>query len=118
MSSQIKKVLIIDDEGELNDIIALRLGKNGFHVQTATDGPTGLLKIAEFKPDAILLDINMPGMDGWEVCEKVKSNEETKHIKVVILTATRDFTHAKDRGADRVILKPFNYDEVLDVLRS
>lgn len=112
-----KKVLVIDDEGELNEMIELRLTKAGHQVETATDGPIGLEKLNSFKPDVVLLDINMPGLSGWEVCEQIKNNPETKHVKVVILTATRDLAPAKDKGADRVILKPFNYDEILDVLR-
>ena len=114
---KIKKVLVIDDEGDLLDIIEVRLAKAGFEVATATNGHLGLEKLAQFKPDAILLDVSMPGMDGWDVCKQTKSNESTKWVRVIILTATRNLKRAKEVDADRVVLKPFNYEELLDVLK-
>ena len=115
--AQTKKILIIDDEGELNEIIAMRLTKAGYQIDTAINGPLGIEKAKSFLPDVILLDINMPGMDGWQVCAKLKETPETKAIKIVILTATRDFTRAKNLGVSRVVLKPFNYEEILDVIK-
>lgn len=112
-----KKVLVIDDEGDLIDIIKMRLEKAGFEVESALDGPLGIEKTTNFKPDFILLDVSMPGMDGWDVCEQLKINPVTKDIKIIILTATRNLKRAKDVQADRVILKPFNYEEILDVLK-
>ncbi|MBF0105008.1 MAG: response regulator [Deltaproteobacteria bacterium] len=112
-----KKILIIDDEGDLNDIIAMRLTKAGYEIDTATNGPLGIEKAKSFKPDIVLLDINMPGMDGWQVCEQLRADPETKNLNIVILTATREFTKAKKFGVKRVVLKPFNYEEILDVIK-
>lgn len=113
-----KRVLIIDDEDELNEMVTLRLQKVGFEVDSATDGASGLEKVKSFKPDVILLDINMPGMDGWEVCERLRSNPETKDLFIVVLTATRNFQKAKQLNVNRVVLKPFNYDEILNILKQ
>lgn len=112
-----KKVLIVDDEGDFNKIMKLRLTKSGFTVETALNGTSGIEKARQFKPDYILLDIGMPGMDGWEVCRLLRANKQTRHIKIIVLTALRDISPAKKVGADRVILKPFNFDEILDVLK-
>lgn len=113
-----KKVLIIDDEDELNEMVTLRLQKVGFEVDSATDGSSGLQKVKSFKPDVVLLDINMPGMDGWEVCERLRSDPETKDLFIVVLTATRNFQKAKQLNVNRVVLKPFNYDEILNILKQ
>lgn len=114
--SEGKKVLVIDDEPENNQIISTLLTKAGYQVECVTDGAIGIERTHSFKPDAILLDINMPGLDGWDVCQNLKSDPETKDIKIIILTATRDLKRAKDRGADRVMLKPYNYQELIDVI--
>ena len=116
--SQIKKVLIIDDEGELNEMVTLRLTKDGYQVDSATDGRTGIDKIKSFKPDIVFLDINMPDMDGWEVCQKVRADVSIQNTLIVILTATRNFQKAKELNVHRVVLKPFNYEEILNILKQ
>jgi len=116
--SDIKKVLIIDDEDELNEIVTMRLTKAGYEVVSATDGSSGIEKVKSFGPDIVLLDINMPGMDGWEVCEKLRADPATKDVSIVVLTATRNFQKAKDMNVQRVVLKPFNYDEILSILKN
>ncbi|MCP5465034.1 MAG: response regulator [Deltaproteobacteria bacterium] len=111
-----KKVLIIDDEGDLLEMVTMRLNKAGHEVETALDGKQGLEKVSSFKPNVILLDVNMPELNGWQVCQALKENPETANISVVILTATRDLKQAKEVKADRVVLKPFNFDEILGVI--
>ena len=87
--SENKKILIIDDEGELNEIISMRLTKAGYEVDTATDGPSGIEKAKSFLPDTILLDINMPGMDGWQFLEEyAKLPEEQRGGNVIVLLTT------------------------------
>lgn len=116
--SEVKKILIIDDEDELNEMMTMRLTKAGFTVESAIDGPSGLEKVKSFNPDVVLLDINMPGMDGWEVCAKLRSDPETADTNIVVFTATRNFQKAKDYGVSRVVLKPFNYDEIVNLLQQ
>ena len=118
MTQKKQRVLIIDDEDDLNNIITMRLEKEGFEIERALDGEEGIEKAKSFKPDCILLDVSMPVMTGWEVCEKLRADPETQNMKIYMFTATRDLKLAKKVGADRVILKPFNYDEIISILES
>ncbi len=117
MTRSQKKILVIDDEGELIDVLSTRLKSEGFEVDSALDGLTGIEKVYSFKPDVILLDISMPGISGWEVCERLRADPRTKNVKIFIITGTRDLKQTKKAGADRVILKPLNFDEVLSALK-
>lgn len=106
-----KKILIIDDEEELVEMLSLKLDWAGFDVRAAYNGSNGLEMLSSFKPDLVLLDVIMPGMSGWDVCSKIKSNPETKKTPVVILTAAkgRDTDEkASDSGANTVLIKPFD----------
>ena len=111
------KILIIDDEEDLCNMVSLRLDCLGFEVQCTYDGKEGLKKVAEFRPDVVLLDVVMPFMDGWEVCRRIKSNPETQHIKVILVTATQSDGFidgkSKDVGADAAFVKPYNENELL-----
>lgn len=80
------KVLIVEDDKFLSELISTKLDKEGFNIALAGDGETGLKKAEEFKPEIILLDIMLPGMDGFEVLEKLKANAELKKIPVIILS--------------------------------
>lgn len=114
-----QKVLIIDDEGDLVELLVLRLAESGFLVDVALNGKKGMKKVKSFKPDVILLDIMMPEMDGWQVCSTLRDNPENDHIKVVMFSAHREnLKKAKEVGADQVILKPFNIQELIAALKS
>ncbi len=80
------KVLIIEDDKFLSELISTKLDKEGYEVDIALDGETGLTKIKEGKPTIILLDIMLPGIDGFEVLEKMQADEASKNIPVVILS--------------------------------
>jgi len=82
MAETRKKVLLIDDEGELLEVLTLRLEACDFIVATAQDGPTGLKQAKSFQPDIILLDIMMPKMDGWEVCRRLRADDDFKNTKI------------------------------------
>lgn len=81
------RIVYIEDEAEMIDLVRLILGRKGIEVIGALDGPEGLHKIAEQKPDLVLLDLMMPGMDGWDVYHQLKANQETRYIPVIIVTA-------------------------------
>lgn len=81
-----KKILIIEDEKSLVDVMRMKLRGLGYEVDCAQNGEEGLEKAKEGKPDAILLDIIMPGMNGYEVLERLKADPETETIPVVILS--------------------------------
>lgn len=80
------KVLIVEDDKFLSELISTKLDKEGFSIALAGDGETGLKKAEEFKPEIVLLDIMLPGMDGFEVLEKLKASPELKKIPVIILS--------------------------------
>lgn len=114
------KILIIDDEEELCDMLSLRLSCLGFETDYSYNGEKGLEKIKSFQPNIVVLDVIMPGMDGWEVCKKIKENEDTKEIKVVLLTATQgkyDLNEkARSVGAEMAFLKPVGEEKLVKTL--
>jgi len=122
----LKRLLIIDDEEDLCLMLKIRLELFGFSVDFACNAEQGWKKIKSFKPDAIILDVVMPGVSGWELCNKIKSDPETKHIHVYICTATQAdgqvVTKAKNVGADNAFVKPFDeayvFNEIKNVLEN
>lgn len=113
-----KRVVCIEDEPEMIDLIKLILERKGFHVVGAMGGRQGLEAIQKEKPDLVLLDLMMPDMDGWEVYQKMKANEATKNIPVIVVTA-------KAQSIDKVlglhiakvddyITKPFGPQDLID----
>ena len=115
------RVLVIDDEKLLMKSTCIALNHYGFEAGGALDGEKGLEAAAALHPDIILLDIMMPGMDGWQVLEKLKQQETTRHIPVVIFTAkeySNGVSLAETRGAVGYIAKPFDLDELVAVLEK
>lgn len=108
-------VLIVDDNTRNIQIVANLLQETGCFLSFAQDGPTALKQINENRYDLILLDIMMPGMDGYEVCRNIKSNERSKDIPVIFLTAKNDaenIAKAFETGGVDYITKPFNTKEL------
>ncbi|TNE53572.1 MAG: response regulator transcription factor [Bacteroidetes bacterium] len=102
-------VLVIDDEKDILEIIKYNLEKEGFQVDTASNGIEGIQKAKSFHPDIILLDVMMPQMDGIEVCEELRSMNEFKSVLICFLTArSEDYSQVAglDAGADDYIAKP------------
>jgi two-component system response regulator VicR len=117
MANGKKTVVCIEDEAEMIDLIKLILGRKGFDLTGATGGVEGLKLIRAIKPNLVLLDLMMPGMDGWEVYQQMKADEELKNIPVIIVTA-------KAQSIDKVlglhiakvddyITKPFGPQELI-----
>ena len=108
-----RKVLIVEDDRHIGDLLRLYLEKEGMECQLAGDGLLGLEKFHQFQPDLILLDIMLPGLDGWSVCRKVR---ETSKVPIIMLTAKgelEDKVSGLEMGADDYITKPFEMKEVL-----
>jgi two-component system alkaline phosphatase synthesis response regulator PhoP len=104
-----KTVLVVDDEKDIRDLIAYNLSKEGFAVLTAADGNEALQKLAEHKVAVVVLDIMMPGMDGFEVCRRIRARETTATLPVIFLTARSgeaDHIIGLELGADDYIQKP------------
>jgi len=109
------KILIIDDDINIINVVCLKLHKDGHDVLTATDGKTGLEKIIEFNPDLIILDVIMPEINGYEILIRIKSDPELVKIPVIILTTRwqlEDKVKGLDQGADDYLSKPFELREL------
>ncbi len=116
-----KKVLIVDDNIDTVELLRKRLRVDGYDTSEAYDGEEALKKVDECRPDLIVLDIMMPKMDGFEVCRRLKGDEETRYIPIIMLTAKGDVdstVKGLDVGGDDYLAKPFDYKELLARIRS
>ncbi len=103
-------LLVIEDVASVTQFIRAALAGEQVHIVTATDGLQGQQLVAELAPDLVLLDLALPGMDGFEILDSIRSNPATAETPVVIITAHGDSgtaAEAKDRGADAFLAKPF-----------
>jgi CheY-like chemotaxis protein len=114
------RVLVVDDVAQNVRLLEAVLAPRGYDVLSATDGDTALELVATQRPDLILLDVLMPGLDGYEVCSRLRANEETAVLPVIMVTSSvgEEKTKAIEAGADDFIPKPFNQDELLTRVRS
>jgi len=115
-----KKILIVEDEEILLSLESILLTSKGYEVKGMKDGPSALEAVASTKPDLVLLDIMLPGIDGYEVCRQIKANELTRHIPVVMLSAKKskeDLVKAEQVGADWYITKPFKSAMVIETIQ-
>lgn len=111
MSEPIKAILVVDDEEEMTQLLKIELELEGYKIFAARNGEGGLKQIKMVKPDLIILDIMMPGMDGYEMMRILKADDMTKDISIVILTARiqeKDIQKGIKMGADLYITKPFD----------
>jgi CheY-like chemotaxis protein len=119
-NSSSHSILIVDDNHNNLEVLSETLTRAGFQVAVAIDGETALEQIQYYKPELILLDVMMPGMDGYQTCQKIKSNPDTFDIPIIFMTALSDTEH-KVRGfaigAVDYITKPFQREEVLARVR-
>lgn len=117
-NTTVKRILCIEDEPEMIDLIRLILSRRGFDVQGAAGGVEGIKLVREMLPDLVLLDLMMPDMDGWEVYQQMKAEDSTRNIPVIVVTA-------KAQNIDKVlglhiakvddyIAKPFGPQELMD----
>ncbi len=110
------RILAVDDEQHIRRLIQVSLERQGFEVLTAVDGKDALDKVANDKPDLVVLDVMMPQIDGFEVLKSLRKNKETRELPVIMLTAkTQDsdvFT-GWQHGADLYLTKPFNPTELV-----
>ena len=109
-------VLVIDDEAVVRDLMQRYLGKEGFHVLTAVDGEDGLRCAREQRPDAITLDVMMPGMDGWTVLSRLMADPELADIPVIMLTIVDDKRMGYALGASDYLTKPIDRERLVAVL--
>jgi len=115
------RILVVDDEADTLNLTKIVLEIEGYEVQTAKDCREAFEKINEGKPDMILLDIRLPGMNGFEMCRRLKSHMETESIPIVMFTASGSEQTKKQVhqiGANGFLLKPFNIDRLIDVVKT
>ncbi len=121
-----KRVLVVDDEPDFALLVQGNLQKEGFDVDVAYNGMEGLEKIKQNPPDAVVLDVMMPEMDGYEVCAQMKKDERFADIAILMLTAVADhvtstrYSHfdGMSMEADDYLAKPASADEITDSLKS
>ncbi len=116
MSEKKKRILFIEDEPDQIVMISLRLEKNGYEVISAMDGEKGLQLAVKEKPDLALVDVIMPGIDGFEVCRRLRKDPATKHIPIISTTAAGmdDVEHrCITAGADDCVRKPYDSADLL-----
>jgi DNA-binding response OmpR family regulator len=121
MSIDATRVLVIDDEAPIRLLCRVNLEAEGMAVLEAADGPTGLEKARAEAPDVVLLDVMMPGLDGWRVAEELLDDARTRSIPIVFLTARaelRDRARGIDLGGIDYVTKPFNPVELAPLVRD
>src|SRR3954469_17735656 len=109
-------ILIADDEEDVRDLVGMNLRRAGFRTDEAVDGVEAVSKTMSLKPDLLVLDLMMPGRDGFRVCQELREDEETRHIPIIMLTArgqTADRVAGFEKGADDYIGKPFSPKELV-----
>lgn len=110
-----RKILVADDDRNVLYLITELLSRHNCQIEQAVDGEQAVARAREFQPDLMVLDVMMPLIDGFEVCHRIKSDPQTKHIKVIMLTAKtsgRDIEDGLAAGADHYMTKPFKIAEL------
>ncbi len=116
-----KKALIVEDHPDLLEVLTLQLEKMGFAVVSANTGMEGVTKAVEEKPQLILMDIMMPGMDGREATRRIRSNQETKEIPILVITALTKESQLREcikAGCNNYIVKPFTPEKLLKKIQT
>ena len=114
-----KKILLIDDEPEFAEMVKIRLEANGYQIDLAADGATGIAKVAADRPQLILLDVMMPGLDGFAVLRRLREDAATRALPIIMLTARGEFksiTEAQALGATDYLIKPVDTNELLKLI--
>ncbi|MCK4900623.1 MAG: response regulator [Anaerolineales bacterium] len=115
------KILIAEDERDIRDLITFTLRFAGYEVTATTDGEEAYETAQRILPDLILLDVRMPGMNGYDACKKIKANDKTQHIPVVFLSAKGQEAEVQtgiDAGATEYIIKPFSPDQLTERVQA
>jgi DNA-binding response OmpR family regulator len=117
----VEKILIIEDDSDISELVQYNLMKEGYEVEVASDGELGLAQAVERKPQLIILDLMLPGLDGLSICRKLKAHQATMDTPIVMLTAKgeeSDIVVGLEMGADDYISKPFSPKELVARVRA
>ena len=113
-----EKILVVDDDQNICELLRLYLTKEGYQVTLASDGEDALEKYAQIKPDMVLLDVMMPKLDGWEVCRRIRKEGDTPVIMLTAKGETFDKVLGLELGADDYVVKPFDSKEVVARIKA
>jgi len=116
-----QKVVIIEDEADIREVIEYNLKREGYRTTAVADGEKALHLVRDTLPDLVLLDLMLPGLDGLEVCQRLKDDAATRHVRIIMVTAKgeeRDILMGLDLGADDYLTKPFSPKELLGRIRA
>ncbi|MFP5265067.1 MAG: response regulator transcription factor [Blastocatellia bacterium] len=118
MNNQNVKILVIEDDEYSRDALAHLLVAEGYQAQSASDGETGLEKAHEVQPDVIVLDLNLPGIDGKEVIEKIRGDGPLRSVPILVITGDEASAGqaAVDLGADGYLTKPVEFDDLINAI--
>lgn len=112
------KILVVDDDASIRELLRLYLEKEGYRVALAADGNEAVKKFAESEPDLTLLDIMLPGLDGWQVCREIRKKSQKPVIMVTAKGETFDKVLGLELGADDYVVKPFDTKEVVARIKA
>jgi excisionase family DNA binding protein len=115
------RILIVDDDPKIQKLLKNIVVQRGYPVETAADGFEAGIKVMQFKPNVVVLDLMIPRIDGFEVCKQIKHNTDTAYIKIMILTGYPSKENKKkslDAGADTFLAKPFHKDEFIKEIEA
>lgn len=113
-----KKILVVDDEANIRELLKLHLEAEGYAVYSAADGQDAISKASSVSPDLILLDIMLPKMDGWQVCREIRKNSEVPIIMLTAKSETFDKVLGLELGADDYVTKPFDKKELIARIKT
>ena len=111
------RILIVEDEPKISQLLAVNFTGTGYEVDTAASGEEGLEKVSSFKPDILMLDVKLPGISGWDVCKKIKTTPEYRDIAVIIVTASSqksDMERSVNVRSDCFFSKPFEIELIME----
>ena len=114
------RVLVVDDDDVIRQLITVNLELEGFEVETAVDGEDCLAKIDAAAPDVVSLDVMMPGLDGWETAQRLRSDPKYADVKIMLLSARAqeaDLRRGDQIGVDAYLTKPFDPDDLVSTVR-
>ncbi len=112
------KILVVDDDAELLGLISFSLRGAGYDVAEVTDGPAALVRFGQEQPDLVILDVNLPGMNGFEVCAHMRAEAATPILMLTVRNTEEDHVHGLDVGADDYLTKPFSPRTLLAHVRA
>ena len=117
-----KHILIVDDDPHIQELLYVNLSAAGYAVERASDGNEAVQRVAQQRPDLVILDVTMPEMDGWELCKTLKDDSELEDLRIIMLTA-KDSARDKMIGrdifqVDAYLTKPFDVAELLSQVRG